>query len=116
MYLFTKCCSRNEQLLSKLIVNAVKKYNFEYIVLSQDQTGKAVAPGSCKFRAGHISGAVSFPKYDVLQKQMFFRKSHSICWCSYTNQSNFNIPNSIPPKENKTNSITELMKIWVKQK
>ena len=54
---------RNEQLLSKLIVNAVKKYNFEYIVLSQDQTGKAVAPRvAANLEAGHISGAISFPE------------------------------------------------------
>ena len=54
---------RNEQLLSQLIVNAVKKYNCEYIILSQDQTGKAVAPRvAANLEAGHISGAISFPE------------------------------------------------------
>ena len=50
---------RNEQLLTKLIVLAVKEQNFEYIVLSQDQTGKAVAPRvAANLEAGHISGAI----------------------------------------------------------
>ena len=54
---------RNEQLLTKLIVSAVKEQNFEYIVLSQDQTGKAVAPRvAANLEAGHISGAISFPE------------------------------------------------------
>ena len=54
---------RNEQLLSNLIINAVKKYNCEYIVLSQDQTGKAVGPRvAANLEAGHISGAISFPE------------------------------------------------------
>ena len=74
---------RNEQLLSQLIVNAVKKYNCEYIILSQDQTGKAVAPRvAANLEAGHISGAISYPENTdefTVKTNVFFRESHCIC-------------------------------------
>ena len=102
----------NEQLLSKLIFNAVKKYNFEYIVLSQDQTGKAVAPRvAANLEAGHISGAISFPENtdDFTVKTNVF-SGKAIAFVSVHTQIKVIsiLPNSITPKENKTTaSITE---------
>ena len=103
---------RNEQLLSKLIVNAVKKYNFEYIVLSQDQTGKAVAPRvAANLEAGHISGAISFPENTdefTVKTNVFSGKAIAFVSVHTPIKVISILPNSIPPKENKTTaSITE---------
>ena len=52
---------RKEQVLSKLILKAVNETNAEYVVLSQDQTGKAIGPRvAANLEAGHVSGARSF--------------------------------------------------------
>ena len=104
--------NRNEQLLSKLIVNAVKKYNFEYIVLSQDQTGKAVAPRvAANLEAGHISGAISFPENTdefTVKTNVFSGKAIAFVSVHTPIKVISILPNSIPPKENKTTtSITE---------
>ena len=103
---------RNEQLLSQLIVNAVKKYNCEYIILSQDQTGKAVAPRvAANLEAGHISGAISFPENTdefTVKTNVFSGKAIAFLSVHTPIKVISILPNSIPPKENKTTaSITE---------
>jgi len=103
---------RNEQLLSQLIVNAVKKYNCEYIILSQDQTGKAVAPRvAANLEAGHISGAISFPENTdefTVKTNVFSGKAIAFVSVHTPIKVISILPNSIPPKENKTTaSITE---------
>ena len=103
---------RNEQLLSQLIVSAVKKYNCEYIILSQDQTGKAVAPRvAANLEAGHISGAISFPENTdefTVKTNVFSGKAIAFVSVHTPIKVISILPNSIPPKENKTTaSITE---------
>ena len=50
----------NDQVLCNFIVKAAKKTDAEFIVLSQDQTGKAVGPRvAAKIEAGRVSGAIS---------------------------------------------------------
>ena len=103
---------RNEQLLSQLIVNAVKKYNCEYIIISQDQTGKAVAPRvAANLEAGHISGAISFPENTdefTVKTNVFSGKAIAFVSVHTPIKVISILPNSIPPKENKTTaSITE---------
>ena len=103
---------RNEQFLSQLIVNAVKKYNCEYIIISQDQTGKAVAPRvAANLEAGHISGAISFPENTdefTVKTNVFSGKAIAFVSVHTPIKVISILPNSIPPKENKTTaSITE---------
>ena len=53
----------NDQVISKLILKAVEKLEAEFVVLSQDQTGKSIGPRvAAKLEAGHISGAISLPE------------------------------------------------------
>jgi electron transfer flavoprotein alpha subunit len=52
----------NDQLITNLIAAAVEKSDAEFVVISQDQTGKAVGPRvAAKLTAGHISGAIDLP-------------------------------------------------------
>ena len=104
---------RNEQLLSNLIINAVKKYNCEYIVLSQDQTGKAVGPRvAANLEAGHISGAISFPEKSdefIVKTNVFSGKAIAFVSVHTPIKVISILPNSIPPEENKTTAlITEI--------
>jgi electron transfer flavoprotein alpha subunit len=103
---------RSEQLLSKLIVKAVKDYNCEYIVLSQDQTGKAVGPRvAANLEAGHISGAISFPeKTDefTVKTNVFSGKAIAFVTVHTPIKVISILPNSVAPMENKTTAtITE---------
>ena len=103
---------RNEQLLAKLIVKAVNEHHFEYIVLSQDQTGKAVGPRvAANLEAGHISGAISFPENTddfTVKTNVFSGKAIAFVSVHTPIKVISILPNSIPPKENKTTAtITE---------
>ena len=103
---------RNEQLLSKLIIKAVEKINAEYIILSQDQTGKAVGPRvAANLCAGHISGAIAVPESsdDFTVKTNVF-SGKAIAYVSVHSEKKVIsvLPNSIPPKEDKVEtSIVE---------
>ena len=103
---------RNEQLLSKLIIKAVEKINAEYIILSQDQTGKAVGPRvAANLCAGHISGAIAVPESsdDFTVKTNVF-SGKAIAYVSVHSEKKVIsvLPNSIPPKEDKVaTSIVE---------
>jgi electron transfer flavoprotein alpha subunit len=103
---------RNEQLLSKLIVKAVEKTNAEYVILSQDQTGKAVGPRvAANLGAGHISGAIAVPESSeefTVKTNVFSGKA--IAYVSVHSEKKVIsvLPNSIPPKEDKVEtSIVE---------
>jgi electron transfer flavoprotein alpha subunit len=103
---------RNEQLLSKLIVKAVEKTNAEYVILSQDQTGKAVGPRvAANLGAGHISGAIAVPESSeefTVKTNVFSGKA--IAYVSVHSEKKVIsvLPNSIPPKEDKVaTSIVE---------
>jgi len=103
---------RNEQLLSKLIVKAVEKTNAEYVILSQDQTGKAVGPRvAANLGAGHISGAIAVPESSeefTVKTNVFSGKA--IAYVSVHSEKKVIsvLPNSIPPKEDKVQtSIVE---------
>lgn len=103
---------RNEQLLSKLIIKAVEKINAEYVVLSQDQTGKAVGPRvAANLGAGHISGAIAVPESSdefTVKTNVFSGKA--IAYVSVHSEKKVIsvLPNSIPPKEDKVQtSIVE---------
>lgn len=96
---------RNEQLLSKLIIKAVEKINAEYVILSQDQTGKAVGPRvAANLGAGHISGAIAVPESSdefTVKTNVFSGKA--IAYVSVHSEKKVIsvLPNSIPPKEDK---------------
>ena len=103
---------RNEQLLSKLIIKAVEKINAEYVILSQDQTGKAVGPRvAANLGAGHISGAIAVPESSdefTVKTNVFSGKA--IAYVSVHSEKKVIsvLPNSIPPKEDKVQtSIVE---------
>ena len=103
---------RNEQLLSKLIVKAVEKTKAEYVILSQDQTGKAVGPRvAANLGAGHISGAIAVPEPSdefTVKTNVFSGKA--IAYVSVHSEKKVIsvLPNSIPPKEDKVEtSIVE---------
>ena len=54
--------SSNDQQITNLIAAAVDQTGAEVVVISQDQTGKAVGPRvAAKLNAGHVSGAISLP-------------------------------------------------------
>lgn len=103
---------RNEQLLSNLIIKAVEKINAEYVILSQDQTGKAVGPRvAANLGAGHISGAIAVPESSdefTVKTNVFSGKA--IAYVSVHSEKKVIsvLPNSIPPKEDKVQtSIVE---------
>ena len=103
---------RNEQLLSKLIVKAVKQTNAEYIVLSQDQTGKAIGPRvAANLEAGHVSGAISTPDLTdgfTVKTNVFSGKAIAYVSVHSDKKVISILPNSIPPKEDKVDaSIVE---------
>ena len=96
---------RNEQVLSKLIVKAVNETNAEYVVLSQDQTGKAIGPRvAANLEAGHVSGAISFPDLSdgcIVKTNVFSGKAIAYVKVHSEKKVISILPNSIPPKEDK---------------
>ena len=99
---------RNEQLLSKLIVKAVNQTNAEYIVLSQDQTGKAIGPRvAANLEAGHVSGAISTPDLTdgfTVKTNVFSGKAIAYVSVHSDKKVISILPNSIPPKEDKVDA------------
>ena len=96
---------RNEQVLSKLIVKAVNETNAEYVVLSQDQTGKAIGPRvAANLEAGHVSGAISIPDLSdgcTVKTNVFSGKAIAYVKVHSEKKVISILPNSIPPKEDK---------------
>jgi electron transfer flavoprotein alpha subunit len=95
----------NEQKITNLIAAAVEKSNAEFIVLSQDQTGKSVGPRiAAKLTAGHISGAIALPDTSngfVVKTNVYSGKAIAHVAVHSDKKVISILPNSIPPIESK---------------
>ena len=98
----------NDQQITNLIAAAVDKLNAEFIVLSQDQTGKAVGPRiAAKLAAGHVSGAIDLPDTSngfVVKTNVYSGKAIAHVAIHSPKKVISILPNSIPPVENKVSS------------
>jgi len=109
---YRKINEPNDQVISKLILKAVEKLNAEFILLSQDQTGKSIGPRvAAKLEAGHISGAISLPEVSdefTVKTNVYSGKAIAYV-CVHSDKKVISIlPNSIQPEENKVDaSISE---------
>jgi electron transfer flavoprotein alpha subunit len=97
----------NEQKITNLIAAAVEKSNAEFVVLSQDQTGKSVGPRiAAKLTAGHISGAIALPDTSngfVVKTNVYSGKAIAHVAVHSDKKVISILPNSIPPIESKKN-------------
>lgn len=95
----------NEQKITNLIAAAVEKSNAEFVVLSQDQTGKSVGPRiAAKLTAGHISGAIDLPDTSngfVVKTNVYSGKAIAHVAVHSDKKVISILPNSIPPIESK---------------
>ena len=112
IFVYRKINEPNDQVISKLILKAVEKLNAEFILLSQDQTGKSIGPRvAAKLEAGHISGAISLPEVSdefTVKTNVYSGKAIAYV-CVHSDKKVISIlPNSIQPEENKVDaSISE---------
>ena len=112
IFVYRKINEPNDQVISKLILKSVEKLNAEFILLSQDQTGKSIGPRvAAKLEAGHISGAISLPEVtDEFTVKTNVYSGKAIAYvCVHSDKKVISIlPNSIQPEENKVDvSISE---------
>ena len=101
----------NDQALSRLIAAAVEKTNAEFVVLAQNQTGKAVGPRiAAKLNAGHISGAIDLPDTSngfVVKTNVYSGKAIAHV-AIHSNKKVISIlPNSLAPKQNEKSGNVE---------
>ena len=101
----------NDQALSRLIAAAVEKANAEFVVLAQDQTGKAVGPRiAAKLNAGHISGAIDLPDTSngfVVKTNVYSGKAIAhVALHSYKKVISI-LPNSLAPQQNEKSANIE---------
>jgi electron transfer flavoprotein alpha subunit len=98
----------NDQLITNLIAAAVEKSDAEFVVISQDQTGKAVGPRvAAKLTAGHISGAIDLPDTSngfVVKTNVYSGKAIAHVAIHSPKKVISILPNSIAPVENKVSS------------
>jgi electron transfer flavoprotein alpha subunit len=98
----------NDQLITNLIAAAVEKSDAEFVVISQDQTGKAVGPRvAAKLTAGHISGAIDLPDNSngfVVKTNVYSGKAIAHVAIHSPKKVISILPNSIAPVENKVSS------------
>jgi electron transfer flavoprotein alpha subunit len=98
----------NDQVLCNLIVKSAKKTDAEFIILSQDQTGKAVGPRvAAKIEAGHVSGAISLPETaDKFTVKTNVYSGKAIAYVTVHSKIKVIsiLPNSIQPVENKVDT------------
>jgi electron transfer flavoprotein alpha subunit len=98
----------NDQVLCNLIVKAAKKTDAEFIVLSQDQTGKAVGPRvAANIEAGHVSGAISLPENSdefTVKTNVYSGKAIAYVTVHSKIKVISILPNSIQPVENKVDT------------
>ena len=109
---YRKINEPNDQVISKLILKAVDKLDAEFILLSQDQTGKSIGPRvAAKLEAGHVSGAISLPEAsaDFTVKTNVYSGKAIAYVCVHSDKKVISIlPNSIQPIENKVDaSVSE---------
>jgi len=100
-----KMTENNDQLITRLVTAAVEKANAEFIVLAQDQTGKAVGPRiAAKLTAGHVSGAIDLPDTSngfVVKTNVYSGKAIAHVAVHSAKKVISILPNSVPPVENK---------------
>lgn len=101
----------NDQALSRLIAAAVEKANAEFVVLAQDQTGKAVGPRiAAKLNAGHISGAIDLPDSSngfVVKTNVYSGKAIAHVALHSDKKVISILPNSLAPQQNEKSANIE---------
>ena len=101
----------NDQALSRLIAAAVEKANAEFVVLAQDQTGKAVGPRiAAKLNAGHISGAIDLPDTSngfVVKTNVYSGKAIAHVALHSDKKVISILPNSLAPQQNEKSANIE---------
>ena len=94
----------NDQQITNLVTAAVQETDAEFIVLSQDQTGKAIGPRvAAKLTAGHVSGAIDLPEDNddfVVKTNVYSGKAIAHVAIHSAKKVISILPNSIPPVEN----------------
>tara|TARA_B100000497_G_C7679687_1_gene411114 strand:+ start:1050 stop:1997 length:948 start_codon:yes stop_codon:yes gene_type:complete len=95
----------NDQKITNLIAAAVEKSDAEFVIISQDQTGKSVGPRvAAKLTAGHVSGAIDLPDTSngfVVKTNVFSGKAIAHVTVHSDKKVISILPNSVPPTENK---------------
>ena len=101
----------NDQALSRLIAAAVEKANAEFVVLAQNQTGKAVGPRiAAKLNAGHISGAIDLPDNSngfVVKTNVYSGKAIAHVALHSDKKVISILPNSLAPQQNQKSGNIE---------
>ena len=101
----------NDQALSRLIAAAVEKANAEFVVLAQNQTGKAVGPRiAAKLNAGHISGAIDLPNTSngfVVKTNVYSGKAIAHVALHSDKKVISILPNSLAPQQNQKSGNIE---------
>ena len=101
----------NDQALSRLIAAAVEKANAEFVVLAQNQTGKAVGPRiAAKLNAGHISGAIDLPDTSngfVVKTNVYSGKAIAHVALHSDKKLISILPNSLAPQQNEKSGNIE---------
>ena len=101
----------NDQALSRLIAAAVEKANAEFVVLAQNQTGKAVGPRiAAKLNAGHISGAIDLPDTSngfVVKTNVYSGKAIAHVALHSDKKVISILPNSLAPQQNQKSGNIE---------
>ena len=101
----------NDQALSRLIAAAVEKANAEFVVLAQNQTGKAVGPRiAAKLNAGHISGAIDLPDTTngfVVKTNVYSGKAIAHVALHSDKKVISILPNSLAPQQNQKSGNIE---------
>ncbi len=94
----------NDQKITNLIAAAVEKSDAEFVVISQDQTGKSVGPRvAAKLTAGHVSGAIDLPDTSngfVVKTNVYSGKAIAHVTVHSDKKVISILPNSVPPTEN----------------
>jgi electron transfer flavoprotein alpha subunit len=95
----------NDQKITNLIAAAVEKSDAEFVIISQDQTGKSVGPRvAAKLTAGHVSGAIELPDTSngfVVKTNVYSGKAIAHVTVHSDKKVISILPNSVPPTENK---------------
>jgi electron transfer flavoprotein alpha subunit len=104
-----KITVNNDQLITRLVNAAVEKTNAEFVILPQDQTGKAVGPRiAAKLTAGHVSGAIDLPDTSngfVVKTNVYSGKAIAHVAVHSAKKVISILPNSVPPVENKMTAV-----------
>ena len=109
IFVYRKINEPNDQIISKLILKLAEKLNSEFILLSQDQTGKAIGPRvAAKLEAGHVSGAISLPEVSddfIVKTNVYSGKAIAYVFVHSDKKVISILPNSIQPVESKVDAI-----------